>query len=263
MKTPGDTLEVGQSLVEYSLLLLLIAVIVIGGVWFAGLTVSVLYGRAATELQVPTEEPTPHAAPTPTPESVSWEEWYEERGSGWHTQEDQYCQESRGEHRSSYGAENWSDYLIGVKAILYRGNGFGIYFRATDVKHADAYIFQYDPGWSCYGSRGCFIYRKIVGGRERYPFATASPPAGYEWHGVVRDFEVRVEGDTFITFIDGDEVLRATDSEYAHGQVGLRTWDSSEVCFSQFHVSLLKDPDRGRDDRDLESERAPADRLLK
>lgn len=153
MKTPGDTLEVGQSLVEYSLLLLLIAVIVIGSVWLVGMRVSSLYGRAATELEVPTGEPTPQATP--------------------------------------------------------------------------------------------------------------SPPADCEWHGVVRDFEVRVEGGTFITFIDGEEVLRATDSEYAHGQVGLRTWDSSEVCFSQFHVSLLEDPDRGRDDRDLESERPLADRLLK
>ncbi len=263
MKTPGDTLEVGQSLVEYSLLLLLIAVIVIGSVWLVGMRVSSLYGGVAAELEVPTEEPTPQATRTPTPESVPWEEWYESRGSGWHTQEDQYCQDSRGEHRSFHGAENWTDYLIGVEAILYRGIGFGVYFRATNVERADAYVFQYDPGWRCHGSKGCFIYRKIARGREQYPFAAASPPPDYQWRNIVRDIEVRVEGETFTTSIDGEEVLRATDSEYAHGQVGLRTWDSSEVCFSQFHVSLLEDPDRGRDDRDLESERAPADRLLK
>ncbi len=255
-----NRVEAGQSMVEYALLLGLISIIVLGMLMLMSSSLSDAFGTVATELADTTAQSTAEPTPTPTlpPESGPWEEWYPAKGRGWTIEDEQYCVRTGGEHRSFYGAENWTDYLVKVNATLYKGNGFGIYFRATDVDHLNGYIFQYDPKWRCSGSRGCFIYRKIEGGRERYPFAAASPPSDYQWHDVTREIAIRVEGDTFVALVDGEEVLRATDSQYANGQVGLRTSGGSEVCFADLQIILLESPERDRDDRD--SERGRDDR---
>ncbi len=249
--------EAGQSMVEYALLSGLVSVIVLGMLFLMNSSLSDAFGTVVTELAGTAAQPTAEITPTPapTPESVAWEEWYPAKGRGWTMEDDQYCVRTGGEHRSFYGAENWTDYLVKVNATLYKGKGFGIYFRATNVDHLNGYIFQYDQGRWCSGSRGCFIFRKMEGGRERYPFAAASPPSDYQLYDVTREIAIRVEGDTFIAFIDGEEVLRATDSQYANGQVGLRTWGGSEVCFADLRIILLESPERDRDDRDPEPER--------
>jgi len=94
----------------------------------------------------------------------------------------------------------------------------------------NGYVFQYDPGYY----PGAFIIRKWVNGRElSAPIAVAKAP-GYDWYSSPRDIEVVVEGDTFTAYVDGVEVLTATDSTYATGGSGLRNWDSTKVCFDQF-----------------------------
>jgi Flp pilus assembly pilin Flp len=246
----ANSVEKGQSLVEYSLLLLLIAVIVLGGVWLMGMRVSRAYGTVATSVEESEVVPTPTATVAPSEESSSWHEWYEVSGSGWRAQRERYCVELYGEHQTFYGAENWTDYVVRVKAQLYQGSGYGVYFRATDVSHVSGYLFQYEPTCSYLGRKGCFTLREVVQGREQYPFARSAAPPGYEWYGVARDLELHVEGSSFRASIDGAEVLVGTDDEYTHGQVGLRTWDASEVCFWDFAVTFLEPPERDRDDRD-------------
>jgi len=198
----------------------------------------------------PTPVPTP--IPTPTPSAIKWDEWQGVRGTQWRQENGAYCAGPTGEHRSFYGAENWTDYVVTFTAELYKGNGFGVYFRATHFEQANAYIFQYDPGWRT----GTFLYRKIINGYEQYPFAAVNAPAGYQWHKVPRQIKLVVEGDTFTAFVDGQQVLRASGSEYTHGGVGLRTWDGSEACFNDFQVIFLEDPKRDRDDRDEKIEKA-------
>jgi len=243
-------METGQSLVEYCLLLVLIAVIVLGSVWLVGMQVSRAYGTVHTNIGESEEVPTP--APTATPEegSSSWQEWREAAGGGWRAETTRYCVDQQGEHRSFYGAENWTDYIVRVKANLYQGEGYGVFFRAIDVSHVSGYVFQYEPACRYLGREGCFSFRKVVGGGVEYPFARSGAPSDYEWYNAAKDIEVRVEGSSFRAFIDGEEVLMGTDGEYTHGQVGLRTWDASEVCFWEFTITFLDQPDRDRDDRD-------------
>ncbi len=243
-------METGQSLVEYCLLLLLVAIIVLGGVWLVGMRVSRAYGRVTTNIGESEEVPTPVPTATPEEGSSSWQEWQEAAGSGWRAETTRYCVDQQGEHRSFYGAENWTDYIIRVKANLYQGEGYGVFFRAVDVSHVSGYVFQYEPTCRYLGREGCFSLRKVVGGRVEYPFARSSVPSDYEWYNAPRDIEVQVEGSSFRAFIDGEEVLMGTDGEYTHGQVGLRTWDASEVCFWEFTITFLEQPDRDRDDRD-------------
>jgi Flp pilus assembly pilin Flp len=249
---PGGSVEAGQSLVEYSLLLVLIAVIVLGGVWLMGMRVQRAYGRVATSIDDSEAVPTPTPTATPTDESSSWEEWYEVTGSGWRAQRTTYCVEQYGEHQTFYGAENWTDYVVRVKADLHRGSGYGVYLRATDVSHVSGYLFQYEPTCNYLGQKGCFTLRRVVRGREQYPFARSGAPPDYEWYNVARDLELEVEGSSLRVSIDGEEVLMGTDDEYTHGQVGLRAWDASEVCFWDFTIVFLEEPRRDRDDREYE-----------
>jgi Flp pilus assembly pilin Flp len=242
--------EAGQSLVEYALLLVLIAIIVLGSVWLVERWVTRAYGRVTTAVGGSEEVSTPVPTATPEEGSSSWQEWREAAGSGWRAETSRYCVEQQGEHRSFYGAENWTDYIIRVKADLHQGEGYGVFFRAVDVSHVSGYVFQYEPTCRYLGRDGCFSFRKVVGGRVEYPFARSGVPSGYEWYDAARDIEVRVEGGSFRAFIDGEEVLLGTDDEYTHGQVGLRTWDASEVCFWGFTITFLEEPDRDRDDRD-------------
>jgi Flp pilus assembly pilin Flp len=244
----ANSAETGQSLVEYSLLLLLIAVIVLGSVWLVGMQVSRAYGRVATSDNDSEVVPTPTATVAPSEESSTWEEWYERAGRGWRVEAEKYCVGLYGEHQTFYGGENWTDYVVRVKAELYQGSGYGVYFRATDVSHVSGYVFQYEPTCSYLGRQGCFTLRKVVHGREQYPFARSGAPLDYEWYGVARDLELRVEGSSFRASIDGEEVLVGTDDEYTYGQVGLRTWDASEACFWDFAVTFLEQPRRDRDD---------------
>jgi Flp pilus assembly pilin Flp len=248
----AGSVEAGQSLVEYCLLLVLIAVIVLGGVWLMGMRVRRAYGTVATSIDASDPVPTPTPTATPTDESSSWDEWYDVSGSGWRAERTTYCVEQYGEHQTFYGAENWTDYVVRVKADLHRGSGYGVYLRATDVSHVSGYLFQYEPTCDYLGQKGCFSLRRVVRGRDQYPFARSGAPADYEWYNVARDLELEVKDSSFRVSIDGEEVLVGTDDEYTHGEVGLRAWDASEVCFWDFTVAFLEEPRRDLDDREYE-----------
>ncbi|MCS7260123.1 MAG: DUF1080 domain-containing protein [Anaerolineae bacterium] len=127
------------------------------------------------------------------------------------------------------------NYVINVRmALLRQGNGYGIYFRATNFDRVDGYTFQYDPGYSS----GAFLFRKWVRGNELAPFARTSAP-GYNWHNVARQIRIEVNGNTFTAYVDGQRVLTGSDSTYTHGGVGFRTWDATQVCFDDLSVDPL------------------------
>jgi len=244
------TAERGQAAVEYALIITLVSIVVIGALLLLGSAISDLFGTVSSELSeldIPqgAAASTPTPTPAPEPQPAPWEQWSEVVGRQWSRTDTDYCAGPLGEHRSFYGSEDWRDYEITVRATLFRGNGFGIYFRATQIKHANAYIFQYDPGFG-----GSFLYRRIVDGREQYPFAIARAPADYQWHNVEREIRIRVEGNTFTTYIDGEQVLQASHDEYTHGMVGLRTWHGAKACFHDFYITMLSPPGRDRDEQE-------------
>jgi hypothetical protein len=129
-----------------------------------------------------------------------------------------------------------SDYMITLnKATLDQGNGYGVFFRATNDSNVNGYSFQFDPG---YGG-GAFIMRKWVNGNELAPFAVANAP-GYNWNAANRQVQVAVKGSTFTAYVDGKQVVSGTDSTYSKGGVGLRTWDSSTTKFGDISVDPVK-----------------------
>lgn len=135
--------------------------------------------------------------------------------------------------RSFTGDPSWSDYTIDTDATLAQGAGYGVFFRVTNAANLTGYSFQYDANWM----GGSFIMRQWTAGHEAAPFATASPPAGFQWSGTERQVKLNVSGNTFTAFIDGQQVLTGTNSAYSSGQVGLRTWTNSSASFDNFQVS--------------------------
>ncbi len=125
------------------------------------------------------------------------------------------------------------DYTITIdSATLTQGNGYGLYFRTQNPDNPEGYIFQYDPG---YGD-GAFLFRKWVNGYELSPFAVEKAP-GHDWHGEEHQIQVKVGGDTFTAYVDGQEVLTASDDTYGEGGIGLRVWDSTEADFDDLSVT--------------------------
>lgn len=151
----------------------------------------------------------------------------------WRNENEQLC--GGGREGRIFVPLSESNYAINVRmALLQQGNGYGIYFRATNFDRVDGYTFQYDPGYS----PGAFLFRKWVRGNELSPFARANAP-GYNWHNVSRQIRIEVNGNTFTAYVDGQKVLTGSDSTYTYGGVGFRTWDATQACFDDLSIDPL------------------------
>lgn len=233
MKRKSQLAGGGQGLVEYALLLALIAIGVVLILQLFGISVRDVYCDAAAALgggEACAEQE--RCVDDFVGDGGEWNN----RWGKWEVKDDQMC--------TSHGALSFNgctmndgssnkDYTIKLDgATLKRGNGYGVFFRTTKPdKRFNGYTFQYDPGYA----GGAFIFRKWVHGRELRPFAVTSA-RGYDWYNTPRDIEIVVKGNTFTAYIDGEAVLTGTDDTYSEGGVGLRSWDGTQVCFDRFAI---------------------------
>jgi fructan beta-fructosidase len=131
---------------------------------------------------------------------------------------------------------NKSDYVITISgADLMQGKGYGVYFRSSDPEKVDGYNFQFDPGYK----KGSFTFRKWVNGKKLKPFAVTTAP-DFDWYNQDYTIEIRVQGNAFTAYVDGEQVLQATDETYSSGGVGFRTWDQTRACFDGLSVDPLQ-----------------------
>lgn len=147
-----------------------------------------------------------------------------------------------GENRTFSGDPTWRDYTLGTSVDLRQGPGLGLYFRATNPKAVNGYVFQFEPNTNA-AKGGSFVMRKVVNGRQQAPFASilarATPAAKngkFDWYGGPRQVDVRVKGNTFTASVDGADVLTAKESSFAQGEVGLRSWGKSVAEFAGVEV---------------------------
>jgi len=206
--------ESGQGLAEYALILALVGITVVLIMALTGVSIRDVYCKVLDGLG------TRACVFVPT-------DW--NRISGNWTTGDQVCG-GTGEGRLFAEGFSGEDYTINIdSATLSQGNGYGVFFRATDESAVDGYTFQYDPGYTG------FIFRKWVNGNELSPpFAVARAP-GYNW-STPRDIKIVVNGDHFTAYVDNVPVLEATDSTYSSGGMGLRTWDNTKMCASGISI---------------------------
>ena len=228
--------ETGQGLVEYGLLLTAVALTAVGLLSLLGVRVSEVICQVAEGIGAET-----------FCSSLLFFDDFSDDFTNWHPlagdknwkitngEDPELCFSGRGEDGLLANGSEGTDYTVSVDANITGGNGYGLYFRASQNENGrlDGYTFQYDPG---YGS-GQFIMRKWVNGYEMWPpFAAAPAPAGFQWHNVERHIEVSVDGDRFTATIDGEEVLIGQDATYSKGEAGLRMWNSGRACFDNFTV---------------------------
>jgi len=119
----------------------------------------------------------------------------------------------------AFGDNSWTDYEIKVSADLSKGNGYGIYYRADGNPNITGYVFQYDPGL---GNK--FLVRKVINGQEQSPFQSVSMPAGFPVYNQAHDISIAVVGDRQIIKVDNQPIMDFTDSRFASGSGGFRTW---------------------------------------
>lgn len=219
---------------EYAFLLIFVAIAALAGVIALGASLAGAFEQVVDPmLTPPTGDEPGWSDDLDDPDFPGWE-W--NRPHGWQGNNGQLVLGPSGETRGLSGDAGWADYDMRVRAILYRGDGYGVYFRSSGTpQNANAYIFQFDPGYD--RPRGSFLFRKIVDGSEKSPFGRVRAPEGFEWYNVWRDIQINVQGDAFTAYIDGQPVLQASDDSYPTGQVGLRTWDHTLAGFDDVQVT--------------------------
>ncbi len=221
--------ERGQGFVEVGLILVLVATVTILSLTATGTSLQEVYCQAATSLGSDSSRCSGERVLF-SEDFTDLSDWYIPWGQ-WEISDDALF----GKRHSAIFAKNFSgeDYLININtANLAQGNGYGVWFRAQNPDRPEGYIFQYDPGYD----GGSFLFRKWVDGHELSPFARVKVP-GYDWHGEDHQVQISVVGDTFTAYVDGEEVLSASDSTYTEGTIGIRTWDNTQATFDDITVT--------------------------
>lgn len=235
---PRRFFQNGQGLVEYGLLLALIAIGIVLVMSLTGVSVSDLYCRAATAI----------GGEACQGLATYCEDTFDGDTSGWQSlngktlnQGGQMCFSNYMQNLNRCSMEMpEKDYVIDMNGVtLKQGNGFGIYFRSTvDKNGLDGYAFQYDPGAMGNGNKnGSFLIRRWINGVEVMTPIAIAPMSGTDTYNVPHDFKVVVKGDVYTVFMDGNQILKAKDSTYPTGGTGLRSWDSTSGCFNDFSIS--------------------------
>jgi Flp pilus assembly pilin Flp len=224
-----------QGLVEYALLLVLIAIAVMLGLRIYGVTLEQTYCNIASFIgQTQACEEMAYCRDSFTEGSDGWSTNTGGTPSGnWQFSDGQLCGSNASTiyNVCSQGLEV-DDYTINLGNIhLHQGDGYGVYLRSEIVNgQVNGYTFQYDPGLRA------LVFRKWVNGRELSPFATYRVPSGYDWYSQPRNVQVKVSGNTFTAYIDGEAVLTAQDDTYPSGGAGLRTWNATQFCTDEFSI---------------------------
>jgi Flp pilus assembly pilin Flp len=223
----------GQGLIEYALLLLLVATGIILIMQLMGVSVKSLYCRAADSISGGVT----CAAQDYCTDGFSsgLNGWNNSTGT-WTEQNGQLCTSSYSTTFNSCSQNaNLGDYSIKLNgADLTQGNGYGVFFRVTNPGPSfNGYSFQYDTGWE----GGSFIFRKWVNGVELATPIAVTPDNNFNWYNTSHNVKVAVKGNTFTAYVDGIPVTTVTDNTYPIGSVGLRSWDSTQVCFDSIAVS--------------------------
>ena len=157
-----------------------------------------------------------------------------------------------GEHRIFTGNEDWSDYTIDVTLsgethVIGKNNpkssGFGIFFRSTsidDINDINSYVFQYEVDKK---GQGSFLYRKITQDNELHvdkSIIMEVPDDSPPWTlSEVHNVKIEVEGNRFITYVDGEKVLDYEDNDnpFTSGQIGFRVWYDGYAVFDSIAVT--------------------------
>ncbi|MDD4028201.1 MAG: DUF1080 domain-containing protein [Caldisericia bacterium] len=222
----------GQTLIEYALMIAVVVLILI--LAFPSLS------RSTINVFTRYEDTLDQASALWTSSNIvfqddfqSLDNWTTTRGEFDIDEQGRLYNSNSGENRSFMNYQG-SDFQMSIDvAHLTEGQGYGVWFRASDMDSPsgiNGYTFQYDPG---YGN-GAFVFRKWENGHEKSPFGRVDA-SDFEWYDE-HEITLQVNGNTFTAFVNGEPVATAQDDTYTTGVVGLRTWGNSKAYFDDITI---------------------------
>ncbi|MBC8330975.1 MAG: hypothetical protein H8E28_03250 [Anaerolineae bacterium] len=233
MRTYTD--ESGQGLVEYALILTTVALIALLALSTMGTSLQQVYCSAVSELGG-----SGCGCQFTFDDASALDSWEGGNRDSFSVENGQACITGNGQNAYSYLNSCATDFgndnvVINVTAANIdqvvdngKNTGLDVWFRAQDENNG--YHFTYNTK-----NNFVRIWKRVDGAWIR--LAHTNVPNS--WDTQANDFEIKVIGDTFQVFREGDLLLQATDDAYTQGKVGLRNKPSSKTCIDGLSVGLL------------------------
>lgn len=229
--------QIGQGLVEYALLLLLIALVAGLGLSAAGVSIPELYNQV---MAGPKSEET--ACDPLASAGRNWDIFEDKFWRGGITQEGGLYEACPlcGGLLPGYKGNDYQVDLSGVKVsnVNPTWNGYGVAFRADYTKKGlDGYMFEIERVNK--NAPVQVYFSKWVNGKQiKPPLSVTNLPADFDWNSPP-DISVRAEGDKFTAYLDGQEILQARDKTYTEGGAGVVSNQGTTLEFSDFLIDAL------------------------
>lgn len=141
------------------------------------------------------------------------------------------------ENRTLFNDTSTANSSIHMNVAYNSGGGYGIYYRATEVKDISGYCFQFDPG-----AGNKFMIRRVFNGKEQGAFQNVAMTKvmGSKFNiNAPHDIVIDVVGDKHVIKVDGVTVLDFTDNAFTQGSAGLRTWSTAKIDVNEITVKKL------------------------
>jgi Flp pilus assembly pilin Flp len=231
----------GQGLVEYALLLVLMAVIAILALNISGISTSDLFNQIKTGIEGEDDSCKPLAEAGDEWESSKDKFWY----GGIEQQQDGYkvCPLCGG----LLPGFSDSDYQLDLSGVTVKNtnatwNGYGITFRAENGANGlNGYMFEVEKVNKNNPTR--IYFSKWVNGVQIKPYIKMYYlPSDIDWNNPP-DMSVKVEGNTFTAYMNGQQVLQGSDKTYTEGGAGVFSNAGTELSFSDFLINPLNCPE--------------------
>ena len=226
----------GQSITEYAIILALVVLVVILVLSVTGVSVQKVFCSVLRGLGGSGAGCSSTYCQDNFNDMANWSD-----KTGWTVRNGQLCNVQNNPYTPnvnscSQARDLPSDYEVTVDfANLTSGAGYGIFFRTQTTSPLNGYIFQYDPGLG-----NAFLFRKWVNGAELAPMQPVYyPPSSFVWLNAPHKIKISAQGSLLRAYVDGLLVLSVTDSTYTSGGTGLRSWDSTSVCFDSFAINPI------------------------
>ncbi|MCA1900225.1 MAG: hypothetical protein LDL50_05905 [Chloroflexi bacterium] len=228
-----------QGLVEYVLLLLLTGFVAILGLSLSGVSLSEVYAKAVDGLKF---NNVTASCGELARSSGDWQAFKDSFWRGGITPGDggyRVCPLCGGLLPARLGSDYEIDLSgVGVENIRPTWNGYGLAFRSTyDKNGLNGYMFEVEQ---VNKNKPAVIYfSKWVNGKQiQPPLAAMDMPSSFDWTNPP-DFRIKVEGDSFTAYLNGEPALTAKDSTYAAGGVGVVANQGTQLTFEDLVVKPI------------------------
>jgi Flp pilus assembly pilin Flp len=113
--------------------------------------------------------------------------------------------------------------------------GFSVAFRAEDINgRLNGYTFRIYHNVN--SGQQAIYFSKVVEGRTMWPALNWSRlPDTFDWQQP-GDVKIEVVGNTFTAYINGQQVMQASDDTFESGQAGLVNMGNSDFSFKGFII---------------------------